>query len=87
MHSKNLIDEVSITESTVAQIDGVSVAASAIYEDDEGEPLVDLRVAKRAHDELMEGDRIPIGDQTWTVVAFVLAKGNNKKGSIVLRRA
>jgi Family of unknown function (DUF6406) len=86
MHSKNLIDEISVTESAVAQINGVSVAASAIYEDDEGEPLVDLRIGKRAHDELMEGDRIPIGDQTWTVIAFVLAKSKNQKGTIVLRR-
>jgi hypothetical protein len=86
MHSKKLIDEVSIVERTVAEINGRPVAASGIYEDEEGEPLVDLRVDKRLYEEQMIGDRIPIGEETWELVALVASKGKGQKGTVVLRR-
>ena len=79
-------EEISLIESTVGRINGLTIGTGGVYTDEEdGRQKVNLTINRVPNPELEIGNIVKIGDQNWEVTEFKNRPGK-QKGLIVMRR-
>ena len=81
--SENTAGSVTLAETTVAHINGVTVAASGIFQEDDGVNRVDLTVNRVKVPDLAVGDTFDINDSPY-MIADLIPNDQPRKGKIVI---
>ena len=80
------MQEYTLTETTVDEINGVAVAAGGAYKDPaDHKKKVNLTINRVPHAGLAIGDAVQFGSQTWKILSFQ-KKLFAKHGTITLQR-
>jgi len=80
------MQEYTLTETTVDEINGVAVAAGGAYKDPaDHKKKVNLTINRVPHPGLAIGDAVQFGSQTWKILSFQ-KKLFAKHGTITLQR-
>lgn len=80
------MQEYTLTETTVDEINGVAVAAGGAYKDpDDHKKKVNLTINRVPHPSLAVGDTVQFGNQTWKILSFQ-KKLFSKHGTITLQQ-
>ncbi len=79
-------EEISLIESTVGRINGLTIGTGGVYTDeDDNKEKVNLTINRKPNPELEVGSKVDIGDQVWVVSEFRKRPGK-QKGLIIMRR-
>lgn len=81
--SENIAGSTTMSETTVAHINGVTVAASGIFQEDDGVNRVDLTVNRVKVPDLAVGDAFEINGTAYSI-ADLIPSNQPRKGKIVI---